>query len=505
MAEILQNIQMGFGVVLIPINLFYCFLGCLVGTLVGVLPGIGPLAALSLLLPITFKMDPTASIIMLAGIFYGAMYGGSTTSILVNIPGEAASVVTSLDGYQLAKQGKAGAALGIAAIGSFIAGTLSTVGVSLFSPVLVTVALKFGPPEYLAVMTLGFVLAMFMVGGSALKALLLIMLGLFVSTIGMDVISGDGRFTFGVINLASGFELVAVIMGMFGISEVLINMEWIVKQENLNGKINGILPSVRDFTASWIPILRGSFVGFVFGVLPGAGPVSASFVSYAVEKRFSRKPERFGRGAIEGVAGPEAANNSAVAGSMIPMLSLGVPCNAVMAIMLGALVIHGVQPGPTLMTKHPEIFWGVIASMYVGNVMLLVLNLPLIGIWVQFLRIPYRILFTLILLLCIVGTYSTNLNMFDVWVMIGFGVLGYLLRKLNYELAPFILALVLGPLFEVSLRQSMILSHMKPMFFFNRPITMSLLVLSSILAVMFVIGKAKRRRKVGASLQTQEE
>jgi putative tricarboxylic transport membrane protein len=494
--DIFHNLQLGFGVVLTPYNLFYCFLGCLVGTLIGVLPGIGPLATLSLLLPVTYKLDPVTSVIMLSGIFYGAMYGGSTTSVLVNIPGEAASVVTCLDGHQMAKQGKAGAALGIAAIGSFFAGTISAVGLNLLSPVLVVVALKFGPPEYFSIMTLGFVATLFMVGGSAPKALLMVVLGLFVSSIGMDVVDGTQRFTFGYSNLMNGADLVAVIMGMFGVSEIFINMEEMAKREIFTSKVKGILPNLKDLRDSTLPILRGSVLGFVFGLLPGAGNVTASFLAYSVEKRVSRYPERFGTGVIEGVAGPEAANNAAVAGAMIPLLSLGLPCNPVTALLMGALIINGVQPGPMLISRHPDIYWGVIASFYVGNVMLLILNLPLIGIWVQFLRIPYRILFPLILLLCVIGTYSTNLNIFDVWVMIGFGVMGYLLRKRDYELAPFILALVLGPLFEQSLRQSLILSVKEPMIFFRHPISLTLLVISALLLVILIWDIWKKRKGV---------
>ncbi len=490
-----NHLLSGFAVILTPSNLYYCVLGSLVGTLVGVLPGIGPLAALSLLLPVTYNVPAVSSIVMLSAIFYGAMYGGSTTSVLVNIPGEAASVVTCLDGHQMAKQGRAGAALGIAAFGSFIAGTLSNIGLNVFSPVLVVAALKFGPPEYFALMTLSFVVTMFMVGGSMLKALQMIALGIFVSTVGMDVVNGLERFTFGFVNMTGGFDLVAVIMGMFGVSEILMNMEQITRGEIIRGKIRGLLPSLKDWRDSAMPILRGSALGFGLGILPGGGPVTASFVSYAVERKVSRHPEKFGTGMIEGVAGPEAANNAAVAGSMIPMLSLGIPSNAVTALLLGALIIHGVQPGPMLMTQHPEIFWGVIASMYVGNVFLLILNLPLIGIWVQFLRIPYRILFPLILLLAVVGTYATNTNIFDVWVMIAFGVVGYLLVKLQYELGPFILALVLGPLFEQSLRQSLIMSSQNVLIFVTRPISGALLALAVVLLALFFRGEwAKRRR-----------
>ncbi len=490
-----NHLLSGFAVILTPANLYYCLLGSLVGTLVGVLPGIGPLAALSLLLPVTFNVPAVSSIVMLSAIFYGAMYGGSTTSVLVNIPGEAASVVTCLDGHQMAKQGRAGAALGMAAFGSFIAGTLSNVGLNLFSPVLVTAALKFGPPEYFALMTLGFVVTMFMVGGSMLKAGLTIALGLFVSMVGMDVVNGVERFTFGFVNMTGGFDLVAVIMGMFGVSEILMNVERIARGEIIRAKIRGLLPSLKDWRDSALPILRGSALGFGLGILPGGGPVTASFVSYAVERKMSRHPEKFGTGVIEGVAGPEAANNAAVAGSLIPMLSLGIPSNAVTALLLGALIIHGVQPGPMLMTQHPEIFWGVIASLYVGNVILLVLNLPLIGIWVQFLRIPYRILFPLILLLAVVGTYATNTNIFDVWVMIGFGVLGYLLVKLKYELGPFILALVLGPLFEQSLRQSLIMSSQNVLIFLTRPISAALFALAGLLLVLFFRSEWKKRRQ----------
>jgi putative tricarboxylic transport membrane protein len=490
--DILHNMQLGFSVILSPYNLFYCFIGCLVGTLIGVLPGIGPLATLSLLLPITYKLSPLASIIMLSGIFYGAMYGGSTTSILVNIPGEAASVITTLDGYQMARKGRAGAALGIAAIGSFVAGTISTIGLNLFSPALVKVALKFGPPEYFALMTLGFVVTMFMVGGSKLKALIMIGFGLFVSCIGMDIVYGVQRFTFGMPNLLNGMDLVAVIMGMFGVSEILMNMEEVFDREIFTKKVTGILPNRNDLKRSAMPILRGSVIGFVLGLLPGAGNVTASFLSYGVERRLSKHPEKFGTGVIEGVAGPEAANNAAVAGAMIPLLSMGLPCNPVTALLMGALIIHGVQPGPMLITRNPELFWGVIASFYVGNLMLLVLNMPLIGMWVQFLRIPYQILFPLILLLCAVGTYSTNLNMFDMWVMIVFGILGFLLRKRDYELAPFILALVLGPLLEQSLRQSLMLTFQDPHIFWSHPISAGLLALSIVLILFFVISEFRR-------------
>jgi putative tricarboxylic transport membrane protein len=496
LSQLVHHMQLGFGVSLTPINLLYCFVGCFVGTLVGVLPGIGPLAALSMLLPVTFKIPSVSSIIMLTGIFYGAMYGGSTTSILVNIPGEAASVITCMDGYQMAKQGRAGPALGIAAIGSFIAGTLSTVGLNLFSPMLVAMALEIGPPEYFSVMTVSLVVCMYMVGGSMIKALVMIALGIFVSSIGMDVVNGIQRFTFGSINLAQGFDLVPVLMGTFGVSEILITMEEVFVRDFISSKkIKNLFPTARDWIDSIVPILRGSVLGFGIGIVPGGTPTSASFLSYGIEKRLSRHPERFGHGAIEGVAGPESANNSAVAASMVPLLSLGIPGNPVTALLIGALIIHGVQPGPMLMTQHPDIFWGVIASMYIGNVMLLILNLPLVGIWVQFLKVPYKILFPIIFLLCVIGSYSANLNMFDVWVMIGFGILGFLLRKRHYELGPFALALVLGPIMEQSLRQSLIMADMSPIIFVTRPISACLLALTLLLLAFFLWSEWKKRKK----------
>jgi len=504
-SHLFQNMQFGFSVILSPANVMYCFTGCLVGTLVGVLPGIGPLATLSLLLPLTFKLPAVASIIMLTGIFYGAMYGGSTTSILVNIPGEAAAVVTCLDGHQMARLGRAGAALAIAAIGSFIAGTFSTIGLNLFSPILVAAALKIGPPEYFSIMMLSLVVCMYMVGGSMVKAVLTIALGIFFSCIGIDYVTGNRRFDFGSINLSQGFGLVPVFMGMFGVSELLITMEDIFIREFISGdKIRNLFPTIKDWAVSVMPILRGSLLGFAVGVLPGGTPTSASFLSYAIEKRISRYPEQFGRGAIEGVAGPESANNSAVAASLVPLLSLGIPCNPTTALLIGALIIHGVQPGPMLMAQHPDIFWGVICSMYLGNIMLLILNLPLVGVWVQFLRIPYKFLFPIIFLLCVVGSYSANLNIFDVWVMIGFGILGFLLRKRNYELGPFALALILGPLLEQSLRQSIIMENMNLMIFFVRPISAILLALAAALFVIFILGEWKKKKRSSAILKEKE-
>jgi putative tricarboxylic transport membrane protein len=484
--DALQGLLTGFAVILTPANLAYCFLGSVIGTLIGVLPGIGPLAALALLMPVTFTLSPVSSMAMLASMFYGAMYGGSTTSILVNIPGEAASVVTCLDGYQMARKGRAGAALGIAAIGSFIAGTLSLVGLTFFAPLLTRFAIGFGPPEYFALMVLGLVCALLISEGSTLRSIAMLALGLLLASVGMDPVSGLERFTFGSIDMSGGFELVAVVIGLFGISEILLNVETTMRNEVLAKRIRDVMPTRRDFADSWRAILRGSGLGFVFGVLPGGGPVTASFLSYALERKVSKHPERFGEGAIEGVAGPESANNAAVASSMIPLLSLGLPGNAVTALLMGALVIQGVQPGPGLITERPDVFWGVIASMYVGNVILLVLNLPLVGLWVQLLRIPYSVLFPMILLLATVGSYSANKNFFDLWVMLGFGVLGWLLRKGGYELAPLVLTLVLAPMMEQSLRQSMVMSPDGAAIFLGRPVSVVLFVAAAALLVLIV-------------------
>lgn len=482
--DAINGLLMGFSVLFTPENLYFCFLGSLIGTLVGVLPGIGPLAALALLLPVTFQLSAVAGIGMLAAIFYGAMYGGSTTSILVNIPGEAASVVTALDGHQMARQGRAGAALGMAAIGSFIAGTLALVALTFFSPLLTSVALSFGPPENFGLMVFGLVTTLFMIGGSKVKGVLMIALGFLMATIGMDIVNGRDRFTLGNLNLSGGIEILSVVIGLYGVSEILFNCESIVKNQVLSEKIKGLWPTFADWRASWKPMMRGSVLGFFLGLVPGGGPVTASFVSYTLERRIAKDPSRFGKGAIEGVAGPEAANNSAVSGGMIPLLTLGIPGNAVTALLLGALVIQGVQPGPTFITQRPDMFWGLIASMYVGNVFLLLLNLPLVGLWVQCLRVPYRVLFPLILLLAIVGTYSANKNVFDLWIMLGFGVAGYILRKLEYEFSPFLIAFVLAPMLEQSLRQSLVMSPDGMMIFFSRPVAAVLIGLSMFFAVL---------------------
>jgi putative tricarboxylic transport membrane protein len=484
--DALGGLVTGFAVILTPENLYLCLLGSLIGTLVGVLPGVGPLAALALLLPVTFTLTPVGGMVMLASIFYGAMYGGSTTSILLNIPGEAASVVTCIDGHQMARQGRAGAALGIAALGSFIAGTLGVVAMTFFAPLIAAVAIRFGPPENFALMVLGLVCTLFMISGSTIKGVLMIALGFLAAAIGIDVVNGQERFTFGSINLSAGIELLAVVIGLFGVTEVLVNVERLAKSTVLAERIRGLWPTLADWRAAWRPMLRGSGLGFLLGLVPGGGPVTASFMAYAVEKRVAAEPQRFGKGAIEGVAGPEAANNAAVAGSIIPVLSLGIPGNPVTALLLGALIIQGIQPGPLFMSQRPDLFWGIVASMYVGNVFLLLLNLPLVGLWAQLLRIPYRVLFPVVLLLSVVGTYSANKNVFDLWVMLGAGVAGYVLRKLEYDLAPFIIAFVLAPLLEQSLRQALVMSPDGAMILVQRPVTALLLAVSAILvAVMF--------------------
>jgi putative tricarboxylic transport membrane protein len=489
---ILQNVLFGFGVALTPVNLFYCFAGVLIGTMIGVLPGIGPPAAISLLLPGTFHMDPVPAIIMLAGIYYGAMYGGSTTSILVNIPGETASVVTTLDGYQMARQGRAGRALGISAFGSFIAGTLGIIGLMFLAPPLVRFALRFGPPEYFALMVLGIILVIFLAEGSTLKALLMASLGLLLSTIGTDLISGAYRFTFGSLVLIDGIGLIPLTMGMFGVAEVLINIEEGVDRNIFSGLVRGLFPTKEDWKRAIGPILRGSGIGFFLGILPGGGAVLASFASYATEKRLSRHPEKFGTGMIEGVAGPEAANNAGSSGSFVPLLTLGIPSNVVIAILLGALMIHGLQPGPLLMTQKPDLFWGVITSMYFGNIMLLILNLPLIGLWVQLLKIPYTLLFPFILLFCLIGVYSLNSSTGEIILMILFGILGYGARKFRYEVAPLVLSLVIGPLLESAFRHSLILSGGSFSIFVQRPIAA---ILMGTAFVLLVLPLLPRKRK----------
>jgi putative tricarboxylic transport membrane protein len=492
--ELLNYLGIGFSVALQPINLFYCFVGVFIGTLIGVLPGIGPVGAMSLLLPVTFHATPEAAIIMLAGIYYGAMYGGSTTSILVNIPGEAASVVTCLDGYQMARQGRAGPALGIAAFGSFIAGTLSILGLMLLAPPLAQIAIRFGPPEYFTLMVLGLTILIYLAHGSMSKALIMAAFGVVLGLIGLDSINARPRFTFDRMELIDGVGLVPIVMGLFGISEVLLNIEKAFQRDILKTRIKGLLPNAKDWKDSSGPIARGSLLGFFLGILPGGGAVISSFISYALEKRLSKHPERFGKGAIQGVAGPEAANNAATGGAFIPLMTLGIPPNVIMAMLLGAFMIHGVTPGPLMMKQNPGLFWGVITSMYIGNIMLLVLNLPLIGMWVQILKIPYKILFPLILLFCLIGVYSVSNAVFDIYIMIIFGIVGYLMKKFEYEGAPLVLAFVLGPLMENNLRKSLIMSQGDFSIFFTRPLAAASLIIALFLLISPLIPWLGKKR-----------
>jgi putative tricarboxylic transport membrane protein len=444
--DLINPMMGGFSVAFEPMNLVYCLAGVIIGTMVGVLPGLGPVAAMSLLLPATFHTTPVASIIMLSGIYYGAQYGGSTTSILVNIPGEAASIMTCLDGYQMARQGRAGPALGISAFGSFIAGTVAIIGLMLVAPPLAEFGLKFGPPENFSLMVLGLIILTFLTSASMIQALMMASAGLIIGTVGLDNISNMPRFTFGMIELLDGVGLIPVAMGLFGISEVLVNIETKVKREVFTSNLTGLLPTLKDWAQSIWAILRGTVIGFFLGLIPGGGAMLASFVAYAIEKRVSKHPETFGKGAIEGVAAPESANNAGAQASFIPLLTLGIPSNVVMAMLLGALMIHGVTPGPLLISQHPDIFWGVVASMYLGNILLLILNLPLIGLWVKLLKVPYSILFPLIIFFCLTGAYSINNSFNDVKIMLIFGIIGYLMRKISLPPAPMVLAFVLGPM-----------------------------------------------------------
>ena len=482
--DILRELFFGFGVALQPMNILYCFFGVLIGTLVGVLPGVGSAAALSLLLPITFHVPAVSTIILLAGIAYGTMYGGSTTSILVNIPGEAASVVTCLDGYQMALNGRAGPALGISAFGSFIAGTIALFFLVFLAPILAEFALEFGPAEYLSLMVLGLSVMVYLAHGSIINALIMVCFGLIIGTVGLDPITGAPRFIYKSITLMDGIGLVQVVIGLFGISEVLSNVERSFKREIFETKVRGLLPTREDWRRSIGPIGRGSVVGFFLGIIPGMSVVIPTFVSYVIEKKLSKHPEKFGTGAIEGVAGPESANNAASTGTLVPTLSLGIPTGASTALILGALMMHGLRPGPLLIKESPDVFWGLVASLYVGNAMLLVLNLPLIGLWVKILKVPYQYLFAIILLLCIIGSYITNNNPYDVIIMAIFGLIGYLMKKFRYEPAPLVLALVLGPIMERAFQRSLMISDGSFTIFFTRPISAvflitGLLILSS--------------------------
>lgn len=493
--DIFQGLFSGFSVALSGANLLFAFLGALLGTAVGVLPGLGPSATISLLLPVVYAMgNPATSIIFLAGIFYGAMYGGSTTSILLKLPGEAASVVTCIDGYEMAKNGRAGAALGIAAIGSFIAGTVGVIGLTFVAPPLAEFALRFGAPEYFSLGLVGLLLAVFLSGGSPLKGMIMLVIGILLASVGLDPISGKERFTFGFIKLQSGFDFVTLAMGLFGLSEIFLTLEKEASAEFVTRKIGNLFPTLQDWAASKWAIVRGSIIGFFTGIIPGGGAVVASLTSYAVEKRFSKQPEMFGKGAIEGVAGPESANNGASSASFIPLLTLGIPANAAIAMIYAALLIQGVTPGPFLIKEHPDVFWGVIASMYVGNVMLLILNLPLVGVWVQLLKVPFGILGPVVILFTTVGVYSLANDIFQVFMFILFGVLGYILKKLDFEPGPMIMAFILAPMIENALRQALLISGGSMAIFVTRPISLVFIVIFVAVAAGQAYAAYKRGR-----------
>jgi putative tricarboxylic transport membrane protein len=504
-AETLANLGLGFSVALAPSVLLYAFVGCLIGTIVGVLPGVGPLAGISLLLPATFGLDATRAIVMLAGIYYGAMYGGSTTSILMRIPGEAASVMTCIDGYAMARKGRAGPALAIAAVGSYVAGTASVVALMFLAPPLASFALRFGPPEYFALLVLGLLVLAYMSGGSMLKSLAMAVLGLLAGMVGIDQMSGYFRFAYGVVELGDGLGVVPVAVGLFGLSEVLLTAGQAAPPGVIRPRLRELLPSRREWRESAAPIARGTVLGFLVGILPGSAHILSSFVSYAVERRLSRRPEEFGRGAVAGVAGPESANNAATSGAFVPMLALGVPSGPIPAVMLAAMMVHGVSPGPLLIRQQPELFWGFIASMYVGNVVLLVLNLPLVGLFVNLLRVPYPLLYPAIVMFSLLGVYAVNGSVVDVWIMLITGVVGYLLRKFGFETAPVVLGLVLAPMIEMALRQSLALSDGHYSIFLTRPIAATLLGVALVLTLLSLRPLAGRALDWRARLSMAEK
>jgi putative tricarboxylic transport membrane protein len=493
--QFLHNLSLGFSVAFQPSNLFYCFLGVLLGTIIGVLPGIGPTATIAMLLPVTFSLLPTTALIMLAGIFYGAQYGGSTTSILVNIPGESSSVVTCLDGYQMARKGRAGPALATAGIGSFFAGCVATVVVSLFAPPLAEIALKFGPHEYFSLMVFGLVAAIVLAYGSLIKAIAMVLLGLLLGFVGTDVNSGVMRFSFDIPELTDGISFIVVAMGLFGITEIVSNVEKKEHREVFTSKIGRLMPSKEDFRRMWAPILRGTALGSALGILPGGGALLASFSAYALEKKVSRYRHELGTGAIEGVASPESANNAGAQTSFIPLLTLGIPSNVVMALMIGAMMIQGIIPGPQVMVENPKLFWGLITSMWIGNAMLIILNLPLIGIWIKLLTVPYRILFPSILVFMTIGVYSLSNSPFDVLMLAIFGILGYIFVKLDCEPAPLILGFILGPLMEENLRRAMLISQGDTTVFLTQPISAGFLIASIILLGIVLAPNIHKKRE----------
>ena len=491
------NLYLGFDTAFSPKNLMYCFIGVLAGTMIGVLPGIGPLATIAMLLPITFNLEATSALIMLAGIYYGCQYGGSTTAILVKLPGESASVVTCMDGHEMAKQGRAGPALAIAAIGSFIAGTIGTILIARLGPPLAEMALKFGAPEYFSLMVMGLIASAVLASSSIKKAIAMILLGLLIGIVGTDVNSGMSRFTFGASGLMDGLSFTVVAMGLFGFAEILSNLtkkQDATARQLLTQKIDHLYPTRSDFRKSLAPIFRGTALGAFFGTLPGAGPTIAAFSSYALEKKVAKNPEEFGKGAIQAVAGPESANNAAAQCAFIPTLALGIPGTATMALMLGALTIQGIAPGPQVMTQRPELFWGLIVSMWIGNAMLVILNLPLIGLWVRLLRVPYRLLFPAILTFMAIGVYSVNNLDLDVYMTVMFGLLGFVFLKLRLEPAPLILAFVLGPLMEENLRRALLISRGDFTVFFTRPISAGFLIATVVLLVIMILPNVRMRR-----------
>ncbi len=493
--DLLANLGLGLATATEPVNLLFCFAGVLLGTLIGVLPGIGPTATIAMLLPITFGFEPATSLIMLAGIYYGAQYGGSTTAILINLPGESSSAVTAIDGYQMARQGRAGPALATAALGSFFAGTVATVLIAVFAPPLTAIALKFGPAEYFSLLMLGLVASVALAHGSVLKALGMIVTGLLLGLVGSDVNTGAQRFTMGFPELADGLNFVAVAIGVFGIAEILRNLENETDRDVMVKKVTNLFPSKADFKAMAWPVVRGTAVGSILGILPCGGAILSSFAAYTVEKRISKTPHRFGKGAIEGVAAPEAANNAGAQTSFIPMLTLGIPANPVMALMIGAMIIQGVQPGPNVAIEKPELFWGVVVSMWIGNLMLVLLNLPLIGLWVRLLTIPYTVLFPAILTFCCIGVYTVNSNAFDLFTVSAFGLLGYVLVKLDCEPAPLLLGFVLGPMLEENLRRAMTISRGDPMVFFTRPLSAGLLIAAALVLVVVFLPAVRAKRE----------
>ena len=493
--EILSNLALGFDTALSLNNLLYCLIGVFLGTAIGVLPGLGPVATIAMLLPATFSLPPIASLIMLAGIYYGAQYGGSTTAILVNLPGESSSVVTAIDGYQMARQGHAGKALATAGIGSFFAGTVATLLLALFAPPLAELALQFGPAEYFSLMVLGLVASVVLAHGSLLRALGMIMLGLLLGLIGTDVNSGTPRYTFDLPQLADGINFVVVAMGMFGLGEIIRNLVNQQERSLTIKKVEGLMPTKDDFKRIVAPILRGTALGSALGILPGGGAMLSSFASYSIEKKVSKNSAQFGKGAIEGVAAPEAANNAGAQTSFIPMLTLGIPSNPVMALMIGAMIIQGIQPGPAVMTEQPALFWGIIASMWIGNFFLIVLNLPMIGLWVRMIMVPYHFLYPGILVFCAIGVFSLNNSEFDVFLMAGFGLFGYICAKLEMEAAPMMLAFIIGPMMEEYLRRALLLSRSDPMVFLQRPISATMLILSALALAVVLLPSLRKKRE----------